>query len=831
MRTIRSKLKLLTTASMLLVFVTFVFISFFSLNSLSQEFAQLLAANSGVQSKRIQDDSERVKDRFLDLFESAARRKGENLLDKDALVLKDAYLSNSYSSVIDYLKKTFDFDSDIMLASFFILEDGELQAWQYLSREFPNGLGLGLRYDFDKKAWARRGNGNLISIPDPRIESIIKANERQVLKTYVTHKGSDGKEMLMPALEVITPITDGTYSSVEAYRSSGYPLAYLRYVISLEKLNQELEIEEKALKEKLADLSEKDQLAAARVTDAISRTKLRTILFLVGSGIVTLILVQFASVYFAKKISTPVEKLTIAADIISKGDYGQTVTAYSDDEVGHLAEIFESMRKRVKDFTEHLQDLVDQRTLDLQNALRLVTIEKQKIETVFDRIEQGILIVLPDLHIEEQYSRFTETLIPGIKEEVRTGNIETILLDRSTLSGEEKSLAIQPLLTSLGSSKLNWEVNSAHLANRLSIVDPSGRKRSYELQWSPIVDENDDVQKVLLAIKDLTEQLAIEEATRQKTETMNKLTARLANLLKDRIQSPLLIQGSLQRITDLIQNENLSRADALVDLHTMKGNFRSKGFKDLAELIHETESQINDLQNAKAVISHEDLKLMNPLLNVLKEYDEIITTVFQPNKDAHHHTSLFEYLGRDIQEIRDRALKEGLTIDEFHISDRIMFWKHDFLIELTENIRHGLTNSLDHGYLRPVRERGWKPKLLAFNISAFRVAMNVVIEIGDRGAGIDLDSLAEHLHKRKIPFHDLNDPVELAEKLSIEDFTTTKTLSQTSGRGIGITAIAKFVRKHEGELRILRKEEGGVLLRMTFPQATITSSEGEITAA
>ncbi|MCP4150967.1 MAG: HAMP domain-containing protein [bacterium] len=64
----------------------------------------------------------------------------------------------------------------------------------------------------------------------------------------------------------------------------------------------------------------------------------------------------------ADTITRPLDKLTHAADAISKGDYTLPVEVTSDDEVGILADSFEAMRITIREYTENLELKVEERT-------------------------------------------------------------------------------------------------------------------------------------------------------------------------------------------------------------------------------------------------------------------------------------------------------------------------------------------------------------------------------------------------------------------------------------------------------------------------------------
>jgi signal transduction histidine kinase len=72
----------------------------------------------------------------------------------------------------------------------------------------------------------------------------------------------------------------------------------------------------------------------------------------------------------ADSITRPLEELTKAANVIARGTYNKPLNLPpTDDEVGALSRDFESMRKTIQQYTEHLELMVSERTAQLNQAL------------------------------------------------------------------------------------------------------------------------------------------------------------------------------------------------------------------------------------------------------------------------------------------------------------------------------------------------------------------------------------------------------------------------------------------------------------------------------
>jgi PAS domain S-box-containing protein len=74
----------------------------------------------------------------------------------------------------------------------------------------------------------------------------------------------------------------------------------------------------------------------------------------------------------ARKITNPVSILADAAQEIAKGNYDGEIKIISDDEIGVLAKSFETMRRTVKNYTGHLQDLIKEKIRNEERYRRLL---------------------------------------------------------------------------------------------------------------------------------------------------------------------------------------------------------------------------------------------------------------------------------------------------------------------------------------------------------------------------------------------------------------------------------------------------------------------------
>jgi two-component system chemotaxis sensor kinase CheA len=140
---------------------------------------------------------------------------------------------------------------------------------------------------------------------------------------------------------------------------------------------------------------------------------------------------------------------------------------------------------------------------------------------------------------------------------------------------------------------------------------------------------------------------------------------------------------------------------------------------------------------------------------------------------------------------------------------------------LGEPLAHIIRNFVDHGIETPEeRRKAGKAEEGAITLKAYHESSQIVIEASDDGRGIDTEKL-----KRKAVDRGVINQQE-AEKMSDADavnlifysgLSTAETVSETSGRGVGMDAVKSAVDGMKGSLEIETAPGTGTTFRMRLP--------------
>ncbi len=139
------------------------------------------------------------------------------------------------------------------------------------------------------------------------------------------------------------------------------------------------------------------------------------------------------------------------------------------------------------------------------------------------------------------------------------------------------------------------------------------------------------------------------------------------------------------------------------------------------------------------------------------------------------------------------------------------------LEQLVSPLLHLVRNSIGHG-IEPPNERlaAGKPEEAVVRLHATQVGSRVVIAISDDGAGINVAAVRTAAAKRGLEVDGLteNESLHLIFHTGV---STAKTLTETSGRGVGLDVVRTAVEAVHGEVQIVNHPGAGAEFRIVVP--------------
>jgi two-component system chemotaxis sensor kinase CheA len=137
------------------------------------------------------------------------------------------------------------------------------------------------------------------------------------------------------------------------------------------------------------------------------------------------------------------------------------------------------------------------------------------------------------------------------------------------------------------------------------------------------------------------------------------------------------------------------------------------------------------------------------------------------------------------------------------------------LIErIADPLTHLVRNSLDHGIEMPeARAAKGKQPVGTITLRAYHQSGNIVIEVGDDGAGLDRQRILAKARERGLPVHDQMTDQEVWLLIFEAGFSTAEQVTEVSGRGVGMDVVKRNIQAMGGRVEI--ESMAGIGTRMT----------------
>ena len=189
--------------------------------------------------------------------------------------------------------------------------------------------------------------------------------------------------------------------------------------------------------------------------------------------------------------------------------------------------------------------------------------------------------------------------------------------------------------------------------------------------------------------------------------------------------------------------------------------------------------------------------------------DSVMAIRAQPVK------SVFQRMPRLVREIAAATGKkvrlvtegEGTEVDKTVIE------------QLTDPITHMIRNAVDHGLEAPEKRRdAGKPEEGTVRLAAYHRSGRIVIEVGDDGAGINRERVRQiAVDKGLVAAEAVLTEEETDNLLFLPGFSTASTISNISGRGVGMDVVKRSIQSLGGRISISSTPGKGSTFTMSLP--------------
>jgi chemotaxis protein histidine kinase CheA len=472
--------------------------------------------------------------------------------------------------------------------------------------------------------------------------------------------------------------------------------------------------------------------------------------------------------------------------------------------------------RELREANESLEQRVRERTRELGDKNR-------ELRLVLDNIDQALVTIDLDGRLARERSSVVERWFGAAG--------KPFFLDY--VSADQRFASLYKLgLSALRDDILPREVCLDQLPRTLIL-----RERIFECRYLPI-EAGNELTALLLVIDDVTERRARERADAEQSELLAAFTA----LMQDRSGFIAFVQQTQQALEQLADPACPTVRQSQL-LHTLKGNAATLGLRVIAHQCHAAESELAEhgsvrvgtlagIQTRWAAVTR-TVSTVAPtgLGRVIELTEEALARLAARAEQGASGPELVEalrLLGREplvrclerlakhaqalVERLQRPPLQIDVSADDIRLDSAV--WAR-----LWSVLVHAVRNAIDHGVELPEeRIASGKPRHGRLSFSAHRSHDGYRLRIKDDGRGVDWASVRRICQERGWPSRT---PADLVAALLAPGFSTRAEVTENSGRGVGLSALAEVVRELGGTLQLESEPGQGTCLSLSLPDAPL----------
>lgn len=581
-------------------------------------------------------------------------------------------------------------------------------------------------------------------------------------------------------------------------------------------------------------LKEADALLATRLDVLVAQ---RNAIVLVMLLILAVIVAGFVAAYIS--IIRGLNGLSDAVNTMASGDLDARVKITSTDEIGTVGKQFNLMVESLAQRTQQLHE------------------KTNDIHAMLQNMPQGILTVVNEGKVHPEYSAYLEKILES--SDLAGKPAMALIFDNSNVGSDEYSQIGAALAACIGEDLMNFEFNSHLLVSEINKTMPDGRVKCLDLSWSPICDDNENVEKIMLCVRDVTELRQLEaEAEHQKRElemigqilkvNQEKFSEFVISARKFVADNEVLLNAAHKKDTDLV-------TQLFRNMHTIKGNARTYGLLHLTNIVHEAEQAYDDLRKnndarfdkaallqqlqevrqgieAYATINEVKLGRKGPgrrgsaekyVMVQREQVDGMLSDLERINLQEAHPATLISVLQQIRQDLRLIGTERIQTILEgvfeslpslskelgkeppkLEVNDNGIQIRNQVSDLLRNVFMHLYRNSMDHG-IETATDRQAKGKDSRGKIQ-LDLALHddcLTMRLKDDGKGLALAYIRSKAIERSLMAQGEQIADEdVAKLIFAAGFSTATAVTEVSGRGVGMDAVQDFIKREGGDIRL-----------------------------
>lgn len=476
----------------------------------------------------------------------------------------------------------------------------------------------------------------------------------------------------------------------------------------------------------------------------------------------------------------------------------------------------------------------------------------RELRTLLDNSDQGFLTFSGDMIVHPQYSSKCGVIF---KKEIGGLDISELLF---TKDEKQKNAFVENIRSLIGdNNQLRVENILSLLRSEFTII-----KKTITVEYRKIGTET-----FMLILTDVTEKRALEKKLDIEKNKLQMVVSAVENSSE---LFELLDEYSqfMENRLELVEHretvfENLS--EIYREVHTFKGLFAQKDFIVTPVGLHKLEEKLSQLLEDSAstneqlltllqkvelenwldrdlavlsqVLGEDFLEKKDALTLTYKDIDNLNTKIRLCAKDARLQEEIVEKIIAKVDRLKEKSLYKALSsypklveklsqklgkhLNPMKIECDQTIMMEDHLTPFIKSLVHLFRNCVDHGIELP-EERLMRGKYEMGSIlcAVTSVENGLEIRIQDNGAGINTFLVAKTAIVKGILTQDEVDrmsPDDINLLIFNDNFSTKETISELSGRGVGLGALKHELDVLGGSVSVMSKDSLGTTFTFFIP--------------
>jgi two-component system chemotaxis sensor kinase CheA len=290
-----------------------------------------------------------------------------------------------------------------------------------------------------------------------------------------------------------------------------------------------------------------------------------------------------------------------------------------------------------------------------------------------------------------------------------------------------------------------------------------------------------DADKKQPALSDTTREIQTTDDVPESVKTADADKKQSSSSDKNREIKNLRVNiQQLDHIMNLVE-------DLVINRGRLKQIAEQHKIKEMDEAIAMVDRSVSELQNLMMIIR------MIPLNHIFNRLPRVVRDVAQ-------------YDGKDV----DFVIEGGETELDRSVMDG-----------LNDPLLHLIRNAVNHGIESPdAREKAGKPRKGNVRLSAHRDRDNVIIELIDDGAGINVDKVKAKAIEKGLIAQEVADTFTTEQAIDLlfqPGFSTAEKITDISGRGVGLDVVKRSIEALKGTIRVETTPGKGSRFELLLP--------------